>query len=186
MDAAPTSHSLPPALLEPAPVFRTLPDETPGLPPRRRPGQEWYFLQLLPSPGFKIGASSASFRWQLTPLLYSWGVHPRISPWRFGITEPLTRVSGSIEFPLQIGYAPTPISTQWHWSVGARAYFPVAEYGEGWSLSLGAFRSQKANQSGWTTEAGAWFLFGFFGFTAAYTPNLPSEEWAFHFRIRYL
>jgi hypothetical protein len=152
----------------------------------RFPGTEWFFLQLLPSPGFTAGAASSGFslRWQFTPLLYSWGVHPRISPWRVGLSEPLTRVSGSVEFPLQ--WEVRPQGSGPVWLAGLRAYLPLAEFGEGWALSLGSAlrrgREGSRLENRFEAEAGVWFLFGSFGFTAAYSPG---DLLSFHFRIRY-
>ena len=55
---------------------------------RPYPSLAWTVLQLVPSPEVAVGRADhdktrATFglRWQLTPLVWSWGTNRRISPW---------------------------------------------------------------------------------------------------------
>jgi hypothetical protein len=61
------------------------------------PTLPWLIPQLIPSPELGFGAlkgasNDAHFgmRWQLTPVLYSFGMYRKLSPWRFFVVEPLT------------------------------------------------------------------------------------------------
>src|SRR5262245_59756484 len=44
----------------------------------------WLVTQLLPSPELAVGDDGAAFglRWQIVPFLYSFGIDPRLSPFR--------------------------------------------------------------------------------------------------------
>ncbi len=66
----------------------------------------WLATQLVPSPEIAGGQGTARFgaRWQVTPVLFSWGIHRGLSPWRFIVEEPLVRQSGSIELYLTPEY----------------------------------------------------------------------------------
>ncbi|MCK5457377.1 MAG: hypothetical protein KAI45_09655, partial [Melioribacteraceae bacterium] len=45
----------------------------------------WGVAQLIPSPEWITTSSSAKFgmRWQVTPLLFSFGMNKKLSPWRY-------------------------------------------------------------------------------------------------------
>src|SRR4051794_38438408 len=55
----------------------------------------WTALQLVPSPEWRNDGSRsyAGMRWQVTPLLYSFGINRKLSPWRTLIAEPTVRHS---------------------------------------------------------------------------------------------
>src|SRR5689334_2785164 len=102
----------------------------------------WLLTQLVPSPEVVHGDGVTRFglRWQVTPLLYSFGVNRRVSPWRTLIVEPFVRQSGSIELfagPEWIPFGRT-FTDSLLWRVGARSYFPLVEYGDYLSMSIGA------------------------------------------------
>ena len=65
------------------------------------PDAAWAITQLVPSPEIAVGGEErgahVGLRWQVTPLLYSFGVNRRVSPWRAFIAEPMVRQGGSVE-----------------------------------------------------------------------------------------
>src|SRR3954468_16143209 len=67
--------------------------------PAIRPTLPWVMTQLLPSPEVVVGQGTArlGLRWQITPFLYSWGIHRKLSPFRGLVAEPNVRQSGSVE-----------------------------------------------------------------------------------------
>lgn len=65
------------------------------------PDAAWAITQLVPSPEIAVGGeergAQVGLRWQVTPVLYSFGVNRRKSPWRAFIAEPMVRQGGSVE-----------------------------------------------------------------------------------------
>lgn len=134
------------------------------------------------------GAPYFTLRWQVTPLLYSFGVRREVNPWRILIVEPNVRQSGSIEVFVSPEYTGYPGSFRDKWGVrsGLRSYFPLVENGEGLSVSVGASHLYFQGQHSMGLEAGAYVLFGFLGLQMTYTPRLlGAEAWMASLRIRY-
>jgi len=138
----------------------------------------WVLTQAIPSPGhgWDRDGHTLSLRWQVTPFLYSWGVHRR-APIRFRafIVEPSLRNTGSIE---------TWIGPEWlrdgHRSVlrgGVRSYFPVAERGDGVSMSIGTGVWTHGREVGPVIEVGMYVLFGVLGVQLSHAPGLEHAEW---------
>ena len=152
--------------------------------PAVHPTVSWAVTQLLPSPEY-VGGQGASYfglRWQLTPVLYSFGINRKLSPWRFFVVEPLTRQSGSIELffsPEYVFGLSTVLRT------GLRSYFPLVQHGEYLSLSLGASHYLLEGHSGAAVEAGAYVLFGIVGAQVTYSPSHLPTEWIATLRLRY-
>src|SRR5262249_17835578 len=89
------------------------PDQTLGLPrPHVHASGGWALPRFLPSPELAFGrqrslddaghvdrgvSTAFGLRWQLTPVLWSFGVHRRQSRWRFFVVDPFARQSGSLE-----------------------------------------------------------------------------------------
>lgn len=151
----------------------------------------WVATQLVPSPELAWGDGAARFgmRWQLTPLLFSWGIHRGLSPWRFFIAEPYVRQSGSIELyasPEYFWYGST-FGQGWLGRVGTRAYFPLVEHGEYLSVSVGASSFVFAGNAGAAFEAGAYVLFGVVGvqLTCSPTPAAAPVATIATVRLRY-
>ena len=135
----------------------------------------WLVTQLLPSPELAYGAGLARFgsRWQATPLLFSWGIHRGLSPWRFFIAEPYVRQSGSIELYVSPEYFfyGSSFADGWVARFGTRAYFPLVEHGEYLSVSVGASSFAFAGNAGAAFEAGAYVLFGVVGVQLTMSPT---------------
>lgn len=155
-----------------------------------KPTLVWAAAQLVPSPGLQIIQQHAYFsmRWQITPVLYSFGVRREVNPWRVLIAEPNLRQGGSIELFLSPEYTAFPgdLSGKWGLRSGVRSYVPLVEHGEGLSLSIGGSHAFFRGQHSIGFEAGAYVLFGILGLQVTYTPKLfGSEAWMASLRIRY-
>jgi hypothetical protein len=161
----------------------------------------WLATQLVPSPEIAVGTDSArgadglahpaqarfGMRWQVTPLLFSWGIHRGLSPWRFFVVEPNVRNSGSIELfvaPEYVWYGST-FADGWITRGGVRAYFPLVEHGEYLSTSLGASEFAFGGKSGAAYEAGLYALFGTVGLQVTVSPSVAPIATIATLRLRY-
>jgi hypothetical protein len=135
----------------------------------------WLATQLIPSPELAVGDGVGRFgmRWQVTPLLYSWGIHRGLSPWRTFVAEPYVRQSGSVELYVSPEYFVygSSFGDGWLARVGTRAYFPLVEHGEYLSVSVGASSFVFDGKAGAAFEAGAYILFGVVGLQLTYSPT---------------
>ncbi|WP_437756005.1 hypothetical protein [Sorangium sp. So ce1389] len=149
----------------------------------------WLFVQLVPSPELWIGPSGTHFgvRWQVTPVLYSFGINRKLSPWRAFIVEPLTRHAGSIELfgsPEYIAGA-GDLAGSWMARGGVRAYFPLLARGDYLSCSLGGSALYFREQVAASYEAGLYTLFGGLGAQVTYTPTAALRSTTITLSIRY-
>ncbi len=149
----------------------------------------WGTAQLVPSPQWVTSNPGLRFglRWQVTPVLYSFGLNHRVSRWRFLVAEPLARQNGSLEFFISPEYLDLGHSAKDHWLVrgGLRAYFPIYRYGEYVSASLSPAVYSYQGRQGISYEAGIYFFFGILGFQTTYSPALDAGRWIFTIRLRY-
>jgi hypothetical protein len=157
--------------------------------PAIRPTLAWGITQLVPSPEIAAGGGAARFgvRWQLTPVLYSWGMNRKLSPWRFFVVEPLTRQSGSIELyftPEYLFYGRT-LGEGLIARTGIRSYFPLLERGDYLSVSVGASHVYFDGKNGAAVEGGVYALYGTVGVEVTYSPSIEPAEWIATLRIRY-
>jgi hypothetical protein len=149
----------------------------------------WLVTQLVPSPELAYGDRAARFgvRWQVTPLLYSWGIHRGLSPWRFFVVEPYVRQSGSIELfvtPEYVSYGASAGDGA-IFRTGVRSYFPLVEHGEYLSVSVGASQFFFAGTSGMAYEAGAYVLYGAVGVQLTVSPSTAPLATIATLRLRY-
>ena len=158
-------------------------------PPGIHPTWLWAGLQLLPSPEWMgDGAGShAGMRWQVTPLLYSFGINRKLSPWRTLIAEPVVRHAGSIELFTSPEYLSKSGTFAEHWLFrgGLRSYFPLTAKGEYLSASLGASLLHFDHRLGAAWSAGVYTLYGFVGAELTYcpTPGLRSTTLTLALRV---
>ena len=150
----------------------------------------WSAAQLIPSPQWiTLSGDGTRFgmRWQITPILYSFGINKRLNPWRYIISEPFVRQSGSIELFLspECLNLDDVYESEWLFRGGLRAYFPLLRFGEYLSCSVGSSYYVYNDNSGISYEAGIYFLYGILGIQTTYTPSLPDTPWIFTLRIRY-
>jgi hypothetical protein len=168
--------------------------------PHTEPTLLWTLMQLIPSPEFASGSEGSrfGFRWQVTPLLYSFGINKRLSPWRTFVVEPLMRNSGSIELYFSPeffthGYEqgdPHGIdaasgSSHFLLRPGIRATIPLIAHGDYLSASIGTSIYRFEERTGEAAEIGVYSFFGGLGFQFTYSPNVGPVEWIATLRIRY-
>jgi hypothetical protein len=172
---------------------RALAVDTPA-PPPTEPGANatalWAALQLIPSPEVVRwdGATRFGARWQLTPLLYSFGINRKLSPWRSFVVEPTVRNSGSIELHLSpeiLAGTMVPGMERWLVRGGLRSYFPLLYRGDYLSGSAGGSLVHAGDRNGVAFDGGLHTVGGFFGLTASYcpTPGLRITTVALEIRI---
>ena len=131
----------------------------------------WLGTQWLPSPEVALGSegSMVGLRWQITPLLYTFGLDPRVARWRSFIVEPLARHAGSIEL-----YAAPELflgsDGAFLLRPGMRVYLPLVEHGEALSASLGISYQRIRESDAAALELGLYFLFGILGVQVSHTP----------------
>lgn len=140
--------------------------------------------QAVPSPEVGVGGVSpaAGLRWQLTPLLYSFGIYRKLSPWRTFVVEPLTRQSGSVE----VFFSPeflTARTDEWIARAGVHATFPLLDRGEKLALTIGAGACFGAETSA-DFEGGVSVLAGTFGLFFAYAPRVTLAPATLSLRVR--
>ncbi|WP_437335185.1 hypothetical protein [Sorangium sp. So ce394] len=149
----------------------------------------WLLVQLVPSPELWIGSGEAHFgvRWQVTPLLYSFGMNRKLSPWRAFVVEPLTRHAGSLELFGSPEYIARPgaFGERWIFRGGVRAYFPLLHRGDYLSCSLGGSAIYARERLGASYEAGIYTLFGALGAQVTTTPTAALRSTTITLSIRY-
>jgi len=166
--------------------------------PQPSPSFLWAAMQLLPSPELAFGKTKQidpnghvddsirtafGLRWQLTPALWSFGVHRSQPRWRFFVVDPFARHSGSIE-----------LSTSFEWigghydgliaRPGVRVYLPVLEKGERLSASLGT-SVYAADGLRVANDVGAYVLNGFLGLQVTVAPRHAPLATIATLRLRY-
>jgi hypothetical protein len=152
----------------------------------------WVIPQLIPSPEVLAGTSGAraGLRWQVTPLLYSFGINRRLTPWRSLVVDPLSRQSGSVELYFTPEYAARGAGSGADFlaRTGLRSYFGLVQHGDYLSVSIGASHFFYEGRSGAALEAGAYIGSGIVGLQVTYSPTRsaePGAEWIVTLRIRY-
>ncbi len=149
----------------------------------------WGAIQLIPSPQWITSSDGLRFgmRWQVTPLLYSFGINKKLSPWRYLISEPLVRQSGSVELFVTPEYLNLSSEFKDKWLIrgGARVYLPLWQRGEYMSASMAASYYNFNGNNGVSYEAGIYFFAGILGIQTTYSPSFINSEWIFTIRLRY-
>ena len=158
--------------------------------PKVYPSSLWISSQFIPSPeliSVKDDRLRFGLRWQVTPLLYSFGINRKLNPWRYFVVEPLVRQNGSIElfFTPEWLNVTNKFKTNWLFRGGIRAYFPLYRRGEYLSGSLAASYYNFNEDQGISYEAGIYLFFGILGFQVTYSPEMKTSPWIFTLRLRY-
>ena len=159
--------------LEPAPKPRVMsPGAAVGV---------WAVAQLIPSPLLVIGKEhvGGGLRWQLTPILYSFGIAER--PFRTFLVSPIARHSGSVELHVSPEWACCAPNEQSGWLVraGLRLYLPLLEHGEklSWSVGGSYYRAAGGEQRhGPSADLGIFTFHGVFGLNVTVSPWLTRRE----------
>jgi hypothetical protein len=202
LSARPARAETTPRALEPPPLevhHAPLPDGELGyreVMPQLTPA--WFVFQLVPSPELAFGRerhidptgavdksihTDFGLRWELTPFLWSFGVHRKQVRWRSFVVDPIARQSGSLELSTGIEYIAGDVNAV-ILRPGLRVYLPVAQRGEYVSVSLGtsAYRFDGLRVA---YDAGVYFLSGFLGFQVTVAPTHAPLAAITTFRIRY-
>lgn len=166
--------------------------------PQPYPTLPWILFQLLPSPELAFGKTKVidaagrvddsirtafGLRWQLTPVLWSFGVHHSTSGWRYFVVDPLARHSGSIELSTSFEY----IGGHFDGLIarpGVRVYLPLLEKGEKLSTSFGS-SFYGADGLRVAYDAGIYVLNGFLGLQVTVAPRHQPLATIATLRLRY-
>jgi hypothetical protein len=146
----------------------------------------WTAMQLVPSPLFVVGTGNVGggVRWQITPLVYSFGVAAK--PLRAFIVEPVARHAGALELYASPEWACcAPSGTSWIGRAGLRTYVPLVARGESLSASAGVSYYRAAGGDGFSMEVGVYALFGTIGLTVTFSPTLEGRETMLALALRY-
>ncbi len=166
--------------------------------PEIHPTFAWAALQLLPSPELAIGRqrhiepsgatdgspkTAFGLRWQVTPLLWSFGVHRAQSRWRSFIVDPIARQSGSLELSASFEYIGAHVD-RLITRPGLRVYLPVAQRGEYLSVSFG---TSVYDYDGLRVayDVGAYILAGMLGLQVTLAPTHDPLAAIATIRLRY-
>ena len=138
----------------------------------------WTLLQAVPSPSFFDDRNDADarlrfgFRWDVTPLNYSFNANKLVSPVQMFFVNPVRRYGGSVELFVQPewmtgSYHYSDLS-RFHFNTGVRGFLPLAERGERLAVSAGGLYKFRENKSGdnndtYAVELGVYTFFGMLG-----------------------
>ena len=150
-------------------------------------GGIWAATQLLPSPLLVTGKEhvGSGMRWQVTPLLVSFGIAER--PVRAFFVAPIARHSGSVELHVSPEWACCAPGDASSWLVrsGLRLYLPLLEHGEKLSWSLGGSYYRAAGGGGAAADLGLYTFNGIIGLSVTVSPWLMRREVITSLNIRY-
>jgi hypothetical protein len=170
--AAPPPSEIRPSPLEPSPLLGV------GI---------WVATQLVPSPLLVVGDGhvGGGMRWQVTPLLYSFGIAE--GPVRAFFVAPIARHSGSVELHASPEWACCAPGDGSSWLVraGARLYLPLLERGEKLSWSLGGSYYRASGGGGAAADLGLYTFNGIIGLNVTVSPWLTQREVITTLAIRY-
>jgi hypothetical protein len=162
---------------------------TPRVPDPVLSAAEWAVTQLVPSPLLVIGDKhiGAGMRWQLTPLLFSFGVAAK--PVRTFFVSPAARHTGSVELHASPEWSCCAAhgGSSWLLRSGVRVYLPLIEHGEvlSWSVGGSYYRALGATDGGFAGDVGLYTLFGVVGLTVTVSPELQRRQVIVALNIRY-
>ncbi|MCI0472361.1 MAG: hypothetical protein L0Y76_02125 [Ignavibacteria bacterium] len=138
----------------------------------------WALLQAVPSPSFFDDRNENDarlrfgFRWDVTPVNYSFNANELVSPVQMFFVNPVRRYGGSVELFVQPewmtgSYHYSDLS-RFHFNTGVRGFLPLAERGERLALSAGALYKIRKNKSDnyndtYAVELGVYTFFGMLG-----------------------
>jgi hypothetical protein len=155
--------------------------------PGVHPTPLWAAAQLVPSLQWHFPEDDDSrfgLRWQITPLLFSFGLNRHVSPWRTLVAEPLARYNGSLELYVSPEYA-SDMPAKWNFRGGIRGYLPIYRYGEYVAASVGTSYYNNKDYSGISYEAGIYIFFGMLGLQVQHSPGYKEGPWTLTLSIRY-
>jgi len=155
------------------------------------PDAAWAITQLVPSPEIAVGGEErgahVGLRWQVTPVLYSFGVNRRKSPWRAFIAEPMVRQGGSVEAYVSPEWIDEGrrVVDRFALRPGLRIYFPLVQHGDNLSWSMGTSYTTFGPHGGVGYELGVYTLYGIFGLQVTVSPTREEPPCIVTLRVRY-
>ncbi len=133
------------------------------------PGKFSTWLPYQAIPGVMVishpGDIPFAFEWEATPLLYSFGMTRKVSPWHSLFVLPPARFTGSIELKMT-GQLSTRKTGRSYFGSSAQliGHIPLIERGEYLGLNVGVAKYAFAGSSPWFKVLGVTTLFGFVEF----------------------
>lgn len=146
----------------------------------------WLPLQLIPTMTLYNDPVRANFgfEWEVTPLLYSFGMNDQISPWYSFIVEPTARFVGSVELSVAGQVFTTKLGRSYFASSGQlMGYIPLSERGEHLTLNLGAAAYRIQNQTRVFAVVGVSSFFGILHFNLKHAGGPSTWIGSLEFRI---
>lgn len=146
----------------------------------------WLPLQLIPSMVLYHDAAQSNFgfEWEVTPLLYSFGMNNQISPWYSFIVEPTARFVGSVEISLAGQVYTTKLGQSYFSSSGQlMGYIPLSERGEHLTLNLGVAAYRLQNDTRVFAVLGVSSFFGILHFNLKHAGGPSTWIGSLEFRI---
>ena len=143
----------------------------------------WSLIQIIPSPGFYQDKKNDDFRlqfglkWNITPFNYSFNSNKLTTPSEFFKVNPLRRYGGSVELFIQPEWTTNSFKYadlgRFSISSGIRSFFPLVEYGEYLSSSIGfkytiRKNKQAINKNVFAIELGSYIFYGIIGLNFTY------------------
>lgn len=146
----------------------------------------WLPLQLIPSMALYNDAAQSNFgfEWEVTPLLYSFGMNDQISPWYSFIIEPTARFVGSVEVSLAGQVYTTKLGQSYFSSSGQlMGFIPLAERGEHLTLNIGLAAYRIHNDTRFFKVMGFSSFFGMLHLNLKHAGNPSTWIGSLEFRI---
>ena len=133
------------------------------------PGKFSSWLSYQAIPGMMVishpGDIPFAFEWEATPLLYSFGMTRKVSPWHSMFVLPPARFTGSIELKVTGQFSTRKTGSSYFGSSAQLiGHIPLIERGEYLGLNVGVAKYAFAGSSPWFKVLGVSTLFGFVEF----------------------
>lgn len=147
---------------------------------------DWLQLQAVPS--YTIIATpngnAFGFEWEVSPLLYSFGMTKLVSPWYGFIVEPPARFTGSVEFVVSGQMLTKKIGGSYFGgSAQLLGHIPLIERGEYLGVNIGAAKYFLGDSSPLFAVGGISTLFGIVHFNVKYSDAPSTWIWSLEFRV---
>jgi hypothetical protein len=146
----------------------------------------WLIMQTVPSVSWTCFPAQThfSFEWEVTPMLYSWGMTKLDPPFHFFFVTQPERFVGSVEFNISTQLYTHRVGTS-HWGFSGQllGHLPLVEFGEYLGLNLGIARYNIAGLSSNYLVGGFSTLFGFLDYNIKYSP--ANDIWMHSIEFRF-
>lgn len=154
--------------------------------PRWSKTPAWLTFQALPSVTVMAApqTSRVALEWEVTPLIYSFGMTALVSPWHSFFVVPTERFTGSIELVASgMVFTRQYNESLFGGSIQLLGHIPVLERGERLGLNIGVAHYWAGGSSSVYAVGGFSTLFGIVHVNARYSPSQKIWMGALEFRI---